>query len=219
MKIKQFIENNAKIIEVTFSLISLLIVGVFGTTISINNSITSKASLELSKAQSQPIFNVKVEDAMEDEAMTEDLTVSVDGGFAENVEIDKFVVISLKYENETKSIDTEYLIPDFYFGTYYTGNNRGEIVRLKDNQSINKYFNFYKILKADHFESVKLIKRSILVVIKYKDISGNDYIKYYENSVSYFNHINNNEGEEMVQKISKMEKIYIDDLSLERVGI
>ena len=219
MKIKQFIENNAKIIEVTFSLISLLIVGVFGTTISINNSITSKASLELSKAQSQPIFNVKVENAMEDEAMTEDLTVSVDGGFAENVEIDKYVVISLKYENETKSIDTEYLIPDFYFGTYYTGNNRGEIVRLKDNQSINKYFNFYKILMADHFESVKLIKRSILVVIKYKDISGNDYIKYYENSVSYFNHINNNEGEEMVQKISKMEKIHIDDLSVERVGI
>lgn len=219
MKIKQFIENNAKIIEVTFSLISLLIVGVFGTTISINNSITSKASLELSKAQSQPIFNVKVENTMEDEVMAEDLTVSVDGGFAENVDIDKYVVISLKYENTTKSIDTEYLIPDFYLGTYYTGNNRGEIVRLKDNQSINKYFNFYKELMADHFESVKLIKRSILVVIKYKDISGNDYIKYYENSVSYFNHINNNEGEEIVQKISKMEKIYIDDLSLERVGI
>ncbi len=39
-KFRDFIERNGKIIEVIFSLISLIIVGVIGTTISINNSIT-----------------------------------------------------------------------------------------------------------------------------------------------------------------------------------
>ena len=219
MKIKQFIENNAKIIEVTFSLISLLIVGVFGTTISINNSITSKSSLELSKAQAQPIFNVKIEDTTTDDSASEDLIISVDGGFAENVEVDEYVWIELKYENENELFNNEFVIPNFYFGTYFSGNNRGEIVRLDDNNNLGKYIVFYKNVLANYIGKIKSLKRSTLVVIKYKDISGNDYVKYYENGKSYFNHINNSDGEELVNKISKMTPIKIGELTVEAVGL
>ena len=207
-KIKQFIENNAKIIEVVFSTISLLIVGVVGTTISINNSITSKTSLELSKAQAQPVFTLDISYPADSEG-TEYLTISIDDGFAENVSVEEYTYI--KAESDDGAIKINYYVENYFYNYGYTGNNKGQISRLYNQDNFKSYLSFLKNCMTSDISTN--VSKNIIVVIKYKDILGKNNTRYYQTVSNYFNHLDASEGEEIIKEINSYPKIKIDELA------
>ena len=212
--LRNFIENNAKIIEVTFSFISLVIVGVFGTTISINNSITSRASLELSRANAQPVFSIKTEITGSDEDMSEELVVNIDGGFAENVKIVEYTFIHFYVETNGEKVDNVLAVSDYFLISGYTGNNRGEIAREGNS---GNYAKFIALLKESILDEEITVSKETLLAINYQDITGNDLVKYYESKTTYCNHIDNAEGKKRVEETEKYKKILVSDLSIARI--
>lgn len=224
-KVKSFVENYSKIIEVSFSFISLLIVGVIGTTISINNSITSRASLELSRAQSQPTFVVRSEKNVGTDAenASEVITVEVSNGFAENVDVKAYSWISFSYEEDGKIVEKKAHLSNYFPSLYYSGNNRGQILTIKDEKSYGKFLQIRKEIFDDTKERTyeltkfKNISLKAIVSISYQDISGNDYIKYYESKNDLYNHIDDSEGSAIIKDINNMPKILMEDLSLEEL--
>lgn len=224
-KVKSFVENYSKIIEVSFSFISLLIVGVIGTTISINNSITSRASLELSRAQSQPTFVVRSEKTVGTDAenASEVITVEVSNGFAENVDVKAYSWISFSYEEDGKTVEKKVHLSNYFPSLYYSGNNRGQILTIKDEKSYGKFLQIRKEIFDDTKERTyeltkfKNISLKAIVSISYQDISGNDYIKYYESKNDLYNHIDDSEGSAIIKDINNMPKILMEDLSLEEL--
>ena len=224
-KVKSFVENYSKIIEVSFSFISLLIVGVIGTTISINNSITSRASLELSRAQSQPTFVVRSEKNVGTDAenASEDITVEVSNGFAENVDVKVNAWLSFSYEEDGKTIEKKAHLSDYFPSLYYSGNNRGQILTIKDEKSYGKILKIRKEIFDDTKEKTYALTKfnnmslKVIVAISYQDISGNDYVKYYESKNDLYNHIDDAAGEAIMKDINNMPKILMADLSIEEL--
>ena len=224
-KVKSFVENYSKIIEVSFSFISLLIVGVIGTTISINNSITSRASLELSRAQSQPTFVVRSEKNVGTDAenASEDITVEVSNGFAENVDVKVYAWLSFSYEEDGKTIEKKAHLSNYFPSLYYSGNNRGQILTIKDEKSYGKYLQIRKEIFDDTKERTyeltkfKNISLKAIVSISYQDISGNDYVKYYESKNDLYNHIDDSEGSAIIKDINNMPKILMENLTIEEL--
>lgn len=224
-KVKSFVENYSKIIEVSFSFISLLIVGVIGTTISINNSITSRASLELSRAQSQPTFVVRSEKNVGTDAenASEVITVEVSNGFAENVDVKAYSWINFSYEEDGKTVEKKAHLSNYFPSLYYSGNNRGQILTIKDEKSYGKYLQIRKEIFDDTKERTyeltkfKNISLKAIVSISYQDISGNDYVKYYESKNDLYNHIDDSEGLAIVKDINNMPKILMENLTIEEL--
>lgn len=224
-KVKSFVENYSKIIEVSFSFISLLIVGVIGTTISINNSITSRASLELSRAQSQPTFVVRSEKNVGTDAenASEVITVEVSNGFAENVDVKAYSWINFSYEEDGKTVEKKAHLSNYFPSLYYSGNNRGQILTIKDEKSYGKYLQIRKEIFDDTKERTyeltkfKNISLKAIVSISYQDISGNDYVKYYESKNDLYNHIDDSEGSAIVKDINNMPKILMENLTIEEL--
>lgn len=217
-KIKDFIEKNSKMIEVTFSFISLVIVGVFGTTISINNSITSRASLDLSKANSQPVYTVKTETEENGDEMTESLIVNVDGGFAENLSIKEYTWFD--YSNKINDVKKEcrVLVNDYFLLINYTGNNRGEVARTYNTNNSNLYIKLVKNCVSSIEDGVpRSISKSTLLAISYKDISGNEDTKYYETKGAFFNHIDNSEGKKTIAELEKLPKMLLNEITIEEL--
>ncbi len=224
-KVKSFVENYSKIIEVSFSFISLLIVGVIGTTISINNSITSRASLELSRAQSQPTFVVRSEKTVGTDAenASEVITVEVSNGFAENVDVKAYSWVSFSYEEDGKTVEKKAHLSNYFPSLYYSGNNRGQILTIKDEKSYGKYLQIRKEIFDDTKERTyeltkfKNISLKAIVSISYQDISGNDYVKYYESKNDLYNHIDDAEGSAIIKDINNMPKILMENLTIEEL--
>ncbi len=224
-KVKSFVENYSKIIEVSFSFISLLIVGVIGTTISINNSITSRASLELSRAQSQPTFVVRSEKTVGTDAenASEVITVEVSNGFAENVDVKAYSWVSFSYEEDGKTVEKKAHLSNYFPSLYYSGNNRGQILTIKDEKSYGKYLQSRKEIFDDTKERTyeltkfKNISLKAIVSISYQDISGNDYVKYYESKNDLYNHIDDAEGSAIIKDINNMPKILMENLTIEEL--
>ncbi len=224
-KVKSFVENYSKIIEVSFSFISLLIVGVIGTTISINNSITSRASLELSRAQSQPTFVVRSEKNVGTDAenASEVITVEVSNGFAENVDVKAYSWVNFSYEEDGKTVEKKAHLSNYFPSLYYSGNNRGQILTIKDEKSYGKYLQIRKEIFDDTKERTyeltkfKNISLKAIVSISYQDISGNDYVKYYESKNDLYNHIDDSEGSAIVKDINNMPKILMENLTIEEL--
>ena len=224
-KVKSFVENYSKIIKISFSFISLLIVGVIGTTISINNSITSRASLELSRAQSQPTFVVRSEKNVGTDAenASEDITVEVSNGFAENVDVKVYAWLSFSYEEDGKTIEKKAHLSNYFPSLYYSGNNRGQILTIKDEKSYGKYLQIRKEIFDDTKERTyeltkfKNISLKAIVSISYQDISGNDYVKYYESKNDLYNHIDDSEGSAIIKDINNMPKILMENLTIEEL--
>ena len=216
-KIKEFIEKNAKIIEVLFSLISLIIVGIFGTTISINNSITSRASLELSKANSQPIFNIKIASEAVGEELSESISIEIDSGFAENLSVNEYVFLTYNYEENGENVEKKVSIDNYYLGTFYSGNNRGVVCTLKGFSNAQTLVNLQSEIVTHNLDKYKDLHKSVLIEVSYKDITGDSYLKYYENSGFTFNHLENEAGGNLVKEINEMPKIKLAELSIEKL--
>ena len=136
-KFREFLERNGKIIEVIFSLISLIIVGVIGTTISINNSITSRASLDLARANAQPAFNVQSD--YDDKSETETLSITIESGFAENITIKEYTVFNYFGTANEKNFSKKCLVPNYFEG-YQNGNNKGNVAKMSKEKNFKKYF-------------------------------------------------------------------------------
>lgn len=209
-KFKDFIERNGKIIEVIFSSISLLIVGVIGTTISINNSMTSRASLDLARANAQPAFNVQSE--FNESNTTETLSISIESGFAENLTVKEYTVFDYFGTANDKKFSKKCVVSDYFEGHKY-GNNKGSIAKMTKENNFAIYLNLLaEVLKID---SISGLNRNILIEISYQDITGENITKYYENKGGlYYNHVAKDEAKEMLEIISNLPEVDIDTLTL-----
>ena len=216
-KIKDFIEKNSKMIEVTFSFISLVIVGVFGTTISINNSITSKASLELSKANSQPVYSVKSESNDNDGNLTEALVVNVDGGFAENLSIKEYTWFEYSYKLNDVKKECKVMVDDYFMLISYTGNNRGEVARTYNTNNSKYYVKLFSDCLTYDDGATRTLGKNSLLAITYKDISGNTDTKYYETKGGYFNHIDSSVGKKTVAEFENLPKKLLEDITIDEL--
>ena len=63
----------------------------------------------------------------------------------------------------------------------------------------------------------KNISLKAIVSISYQDISGNDYVKYYESKNDLYNHIDDSEGSAIVKDINNMPKILMENLTIEEL--
>jgi len=209
-KFKDFIERNGKIIEVIFSSISLLIVGVIGTTISINNSITSKASLDLARANAQPAFNIQSE--YNDPGTTESINIIIESGFAENISIKEYTIFNYYNTENGKEFSKKCLVPN-YFETFQYSNNKGSIARLtKDNNFATYLHLLEEVIKMDKKSG---LNRIILLQISYQDIIGVNITKYYRNNGGiYFSHVTEDEGEETLKTIEKLQEVDMDEITI-----
>lgn len=209
-KFKDFIERNGKIIEVIFSLISLIIVGVIGTTISINNSITSRASLDLARANAQPAFNIQIE--YDENSTTETLCVNIESGFAENITIKEYTVYDYHGQANEKSFSKKCLVPDYFEGYQY-GNNKGSIAKMSKDNNFRIYLDL--LLEVLNIDNKSGLNRFIYVVISYRDITGLDITKYYVNKGGFFfNHVTTDEGNEMIKSISSLPEYELEKITL-----
>jgi hypothetical protein len=214
--LRNFTENNAKIIEVTFSFISLVIVGVFGTTISINNSITSRASLELSRANAQPVFNIRSEYTYSDTNNEERLIVSIEGGFAENLNIVEYTWIEM-YKSQDKEDIKKCVLTDYFVTNYYSGNNRGDVFNLTNTNNLTSYANLLKSQYDPNFVYNRFYKLTILG-ISYSDVTGKDLIRYYETNGTYFKHIENEKAKSIIDALGNIPSLTINELSIEKLN-
>lgn len=209
-KFREFLERNGKIIEVIFSLISLIIVGVIGTTISINNSITSRASLDLARANAQPAFNVQSD--YDDKAETETLSVTIESGFAENITVKEYTVFDYFGTANEKSFSKKCLVPNYFEGYQY-GNNKGNVAKMSKEKNFKKYFDLLReIIQID---SNSGFNRYIYIEISYQDITDINITKYYVNKGGlYYSHVKEEEGKEMIKSISNLPEVDLDKMSL-----
>ncbi len=209
-KFREFLERNGKIIEVIFSLISLIIVGVIGTTISINNSITSRASLDLARANAQPAFNVQSD--YDDKSETETLSISIESGFAENITVKEYTVFNYFGTANEKNFSKKCLVPNYFEG-YQNGNNKGNVAKMSKEKNFKKYFELLEeIIQID---SKSGFNRYIYVEISYQDITGINITKYYVNKGGlYYSHVKEEEGKEMIKSISNLPEVDLDKMSL-----
>lgn len=209
-KFREFLERNGKIIEVIFSLISLIIVGVIGTTISINNSITSRASLDLARANAQPAFNINTE--YDEQSTTETLTISIESGFAENITVKEYIVFDYFGKANEKDFSKKCVVPNYFEGYHY-GNNKGSIARMYKENNFKLYLDL--LLGVLDIDSKSGLNRFIYVVISYRDITGLDITKYYVNKGGfYFNHVTSDEGNEMINSIKNLPEYDLDKITL-----
>ena len=209
-KFRDFIEKNGKIIEVTFSFISLLIVGVIGTTISINNTMTSKASLDLARANAQPAFNIKTE--YNEDNSTETLNISIESGFAENVSINEYTLFDYFGTANDKKFSKRCLVPDYFEGYQY-GNNKGSVSKMYKENNFKTYLDL--LLKVMNVDEKSGLNRLILVVISYQDITGQNTTKYYLNNGGlYFTHITLEEGKNMQKTIDNLPQEDLDKITI-----
>ena len=209
-KFKDFIERNGKIIEVIFSSISLLIVGVIGTTISINNSMTSRASLDLARANAQPAFNVQSE--FNEPNTKETLTISIESGFAENITVKEYTIFDYFRTANNKSFSKKCIVPDYFEGYQY-GNNKGSIARMTKENNFSIYLNL--LIEIKKIDSNSGLNRNIIVEISYQDITGESITKYYENKGGlYYNHVAKDDAKEMLETINNLPEVSIDKLTL-----
>lgn len=213
-KFRDFIERNGKIIEVIFSLISLIIVGVIGTTISINNSITSKASLDLARANAQPAFNVQSE--YNDASTTETLIVDIESGFAENIVVKEYTIFDYFGTVEDKNFSKKCLVNDYFEGFQY-GNNKGSVAKMSKDNNFSTYFNL--LVEIMNINAKNGLNRIILVEISYQDITGVNITKYYVNKGGfYFNHVSSGEGAQMINDINSYPKIDLDKITIDSLN-
>lgn len=215
-KFKEFIERNGKIIEFIFSLISLIIVGVVGTTISINNSLTSTSQLELARASAQPVFNVKSEYNSSDTNSEERLIVSIDAGFAENLNIVEYTWIEM-YKSQDKESMKKCLLTDYYLADYYSGNNRGDVFILTNTNNLSYYANLIRSQYDPNFVYNRFYKLTILG-ISYSDVTGKNLIRYYETSGTYFRHIENEKAKSAIDELKNIPSLTISELSIEKLN-
>ncbi len=209
-KFREFLERNGKIIEVIFSLISLIIVGVIGTTISINNSITSRASLDLARANAQPAFNINTE--YDEQSTTETLTIGIESGFAENITVEEYTVFDYSGKANEKDFSKKCIVPNYFEGYHY-GNNKGSIARMYKENNFKLYLDL--LLGILDIDSKSGLNRYIYVAISYRDITGLDITKYYFNKGGfYFNHVTSDEGNEMINSIKNLPQYDIDKITL-----
>ncbi|MBR6072469.1 MAG: hypothetical protein IKP77_06555 [Acholeplasmatales bacterium] len=209
-KFREFLERNGKIIEVIFSLISLIIVGVIGTTISINNSITSKASLDLARANAQPAFNINTE--YDEQSTTETLTISIESGFAENITVEEYTVFDYFGKANEKDFSKKCIVFNYFEGYHY-GNNKGSIARMYKENNFKLYLDL--LLGILDIDSKSGLNRFIYVAISYRDITGLDITKYYVNKGGfYFNHVTSDEGNEMINSIKNLPEYDLDKITL-----
>ena len=209
-KFREFIEKNGKIIEVIFSFISLLIVGVIGTTISINNSMTSRASLDLARANAQPAFNIATE--YNEDNSTETLNISIESGFAENVVISEYTIFDYFGTANDKKFSKRCLVPNYFEGYQY-GNNKGSVSKMSKENNFKVYLDL--LLKVLNASDNCGLNRLILIVISYQDITGQNTTKYYLNTGGlYFTHITVEEGKETKESFDKLPKEELDKITL-----
>ena len=228
-KFRDFIERNEKIFRVVLSFISVMIIGLFGTIMSINNSITARTSLELAKANSQPAFDLKLDkvEVYEESNLTnvtEYLNVNVENGFCENVRISNYVWIEYKYNIDGKSTIKKYIISDYFANSHYSGKNRGIVAEFYYQ---NNRYEYDKLLVEfelnDDYDGLTL---NMFSKITYKDILGNDSVRYYKyESLENNNHLDNPDfdridsqiGEDIIKDIAKLTEIKLDDLTIEKL--
>lgn len=215
-KFKEFIEKNGKIIEFIFSLISLIIVGVVGTTISINNSLTSTSQLELARANAQPVFNIRSEYNYSDTNNEERLIVSIEGGFAENLNIVEYTWIEM-YNSQDKENMKKCILTDYYVTDYYSGNNRGEVFNLTNTNNLSSYANLIKSQYDPNFV-YNLFYKITLLGISYSDVTGKNLIRYYETSETYFKHIENEKAKSTIDALENIPSLTISELSIEKLN-
>ena len=209
-KFREFIERNGKIIEVIFSFISLLIVGVIGTTISINNSMTSKASLDLARANAQPAFNIQTE--YNEDNSTETLNIGIESGFAENVVIREYTIFDYFGTANDKKFSKRCLVPNYFEGYQY-GNNKGSVSKMSKENNFKVYLDL--LLKVLNASDNCGLNRLILIVISYQDITGQDTVKYYMNKGGlYFTHITVEDGKKTEESFNKLPKEELDKITL-----
>jgi hypothetical protein len=209
-KFREFLERNGKIIEVIFSLISLIIVGVIGTTISINNSITSRASLDLARANAQPAFNIQTE--YNEENSTETLNISIESGFAENVTIQEYTVFDYFGTANDKKFSKRCLVSNYFEGYQY-GNNKGSVAKMSKDGNFKTYLDL--LIKVMNTGDNSGLNRLILVVISYQDITGQDTTKYYYNKGGlYFTHVSTDEGRSIYKSFENLPQQDIDKITL-----
>ena len=213
-KLKEFIEKNGKIIEFIFSLISLIIVGVVGTTISINNSLTSTAQLELARANAQPVFSIKTEYNYSDTENTERLIINVDGGFAENLNITEYTWLECFKNSDRENTLRKCLLTDYFITSYYSGNNRGDIINLTNSDNLTKYATLLKDIFDPNAKYTHILKYTLLA-ISYEDITGKKSVKYYETNGQLYNHITEDKAMERINELKNLPSILLEDLNID----